>query len=199
MNRTHSITASLTVSSIFLATFLLGCTLQPTQSNSDPTLSQPLVKGVPDTGASATGSLAISFTPQSDGGNFDPANVWAVWITDNDGTWVRNVNARAGMRANHLTHWVSDYKSTIARGVDGVTGATVYSFMPFSGSWDLTNGRSTTKLPQGSYHVNMQFADDNSAGPFASVLVTVGTSAIDTTVPSSTFPYHKYIHLTYTP
>ena len=144
--------------------------------------------------------MAISFTPVNDGGGFYPNNVWAVWITNSANTWVRNINARAASKAANLNQWRAKYTvSPLRTGVDGVSGATAPNFVPFSGSWDLTNGKTTAKLPLGAYTVNMQFADDNGAGPYASVRVTIGASAIDTTVPNGTFPFHTNIHLVYTP
>ena len=153
--------------------------------------------------ASATATLQITFTPSTTGGNYSPKNLWAVWITNSSGTWVRNMDAKTSRsNTSHLTRWRQAYTATVATGVDGVSGATASSFTPFSKTWDLTNGKTTAKLPLGRYTIGMQFADgDNmtTQNPAASVAITLGSTPIDTTVPSATFPYHKSIHLVYTP
>jgi len=143
--------------------------------------------------------MTASFTPQSDGGKFNPRNVNAVWITDASGALVRTLYARAGQRASYLAQWRKVYTASIQTGVDGVAGATTSSFSPYSGTWDMTKASTSAKVAYGTYTFNMQFADNNTAGPFASVKFSVNGAAFDTTVPSATFPYHKSIHLKYTP
>jgi hypothetical protein len=143
--------------------------------------------------------MAVSFTPQSDGGNFDPRNVNAVWITDASGKLVRNLYARAGQRAGYLSQWRRVYTASPQTGVDGVAGATASSFSAYSGTWDLTNAKTSAKVAQGTYTLNLQFADNDAAGPFASVKFVLQGTSFDTTVPNATFPYHKNIHLKYTP
>lgn len=136
------------------------------------------------------GTLTLDYTPITNGGQYAPKNIYAVWVTDAQGNWVANLGARAGIRYTWLKKWYADYKKKPTTGVDGVTGATTSSFQPFSftGSAPMTTA--------GEHIVHMEFTTGDVQGPYNTISFNTANGALDTTL---NFTYFTQVHLTYTP
>jgi len=154
-----------------------------------------VVAGLSSSSVSEPG-MSITYTPVSDNALYSPTNYYAIWITDAQGAWVRNISVVVQpARAIYLDQWHAAYGSSITAGVDGVATASMLSFQPYAGSWDLKDNAGV-RVPDGVYTVNFQYADDDWMGPYASVQVHIaGATPFDTLVNS--FPYQQNIHLVY--
>ena len=76
--------------------------------------------------AQTEGTLTVSLTTSSAGGNYSPRNIVAIWIEDDNGNFVKTLMAYANVRKTHLNTWEA---STSAAGsiynvVDAITGVT---------------------------------------------------------------------------
>jgi len=113
-------------------------------------------------GSTASAQVTIDATtnpvPAPDN-RYTPRNVVVVWVEDAAGTFVKTVSRRAGVRAPHLVAWIAQAG---AGDSDAVTGATRLDHAtPLSISWDLKD-RSGTVVPDGTYTIRMELAEENS-------------------------------------
>ncbi len=128
--------------------------------------------------AQTNGTLSVSVTTSSTGGNYAPRNIVAIWIEDNSGKFVKTLLAYANTRITHLNTWQA---STLAvaqenNRTDAITGATQSSHGTRTCSWNCTD--YTRKLmADGDYKVRMELTDKNSTGNIASFTFTKGPNA----------------------
>lgn len=127
--------------------------------------------------AQTEGTLTVTATTSSAGGNFAPRNIVAIWIEDAQGHFVKTLLAYAQTRKTHLNTWEA---STTAAGspfntVDAITGATRTSHSERTCTW---NGKDMNGnlVPDGIYKVRMELTDKNSTGNFSSFNMTKGTN-----------------------
>jgi len=125
--------------------------------------------------AQTKGTLSISVTTSSTGGNYAPRNVLAIWVEDSSGKFVKTLIAYADKRKTHLNTWES---STTAAGsvynsVDAITGATKSSHATRTCSWDGTDYNKKI-VPDGDYKIRMELTDKNATGNTASFPFTKG-------------------------
>ncbi len=88
--------------------------------------------------AQTNGTLAVSVTTSSAGGNYAPRNIVAIWIEDSSGKFVKTLLAYANSRKNHLETWKT---STTTAGsayntTDAISGATQTSHATRTCSWN---------------------------------------------------------------
>lgn len=121
------------------------------------------------------GTLTVTTTTSSAGGNYSPRNVVAIWIEDEQGNFVKTLMAYAEARITHLNNWES---STSAAGsiynvVDAITGATRNNHEVRTSTWNGTdiNGQI---VADGIYRVQMELTDKNSTGNNSSFVFTKG-------------------------
>jgi len=107
--------------------------------------------------ANTTGSLSVAFTTTSASGQYNPANVVAVWIKNSGGVFVKSLLVYAAQRKADLTSWSSN---TSKNTTDAITGATQNSHAARSCAWNGTN-TSGTVVANGSYTVCMEINDGN--------------------------------------
>jgi len=125
--------------------------------------------------AQTTGTLTVTVTTSSTGGEYAPRNVLAIWIEDSSGDFVKTLLAYANARRTHLNTWEA---STTEAGsafntTDAVTGATQSSHGTRTCQWNGTN-YSGTLVPDGEYNVRMELTDKNETGNTASFTITKG-------------------------
>lgn len=112
----------------------------------------------------ATASLTkLSFSVQtaSAGGRYAPRNVYAIWVIDAQGKFVKTLAKFARTRASHLTAWNASSQGNV---VDAVTGATMSSHGVRSVTWDLTNTAGAV-VADGDYQLVVELTDANGSGP----------------------------------
>ena len=106
------------------------------------------------------GSLKVTFTATTAGGQFSPKNIDAVWIQGPGAatTFVKTVGRWSATRTVHLVAWNA---AAGAGDTDAVSGATQQSYAPLSLTWDLKN-KAGTVIPDGMYTVRMESTDLNA-------------------------------------
>lgn len=132
--------------------------------------------------AQTAGTLTVTTTTSSTGGNYAPRNILAIWIEDEQGNFVKTLMAYAATRITHLNIWES---STSAAGstynvVDAITGPTRNSHDTRTATWDGTDVDGQI-VQDGVYLVQMELTDKNSTGNNSSFSFTKGTSSVNLT------------------
>ncbi len=125
--------------------------------------------------AQTSGTLSISVTTSSTGGNYAPRNIVAIWIEDGSGKFVKTLLAYANTRITHLNTWEtsSATSGTAYNRVDAITGATQSSHATRTCSWNSTDF-SGKLVVDGDYKVRMELTDKNSTGNIASFTFVKG-------------------------
>lgn len=125
--------------------------------------------------AQTNGTLAVSVTTSSTGGNYAPRNVLAIWVEDSSGKFVKTLLAYAATRKTHLNTWEA---STTAAGsvynvTDAITGATQSSHGTRTCTW---NGKdyNGNVVADGNYNLRMELTDKNATGNTALYTFTKG-------------------------
>jgi len=132
--------------------------------------------------AQTNGTLSVSVSTSSAGGNYAPRNIVAIWIEDNSGKFVKTLLAYANNRITHLNTWQA---STLAANkeynrTDAVTGATQSSHGTRTCSWNGTDYAGKLMV-DGDYKVRMELTDKNLTGNIASYMITKGPNALTLT------------------
>jgi hypothetical protein len=125
--------------------------------------------------AQTSGSLSVTATTSSAGGNYAPKNIVAIWIEDEQGDFVKTLLAYAQNRKTHLNTWEA---STTAAGspfntVDAITGATKPNHAERSCTWNGTDVNGAL-VPDGTYKLRMELTDKNNTGNFSTFTFTKG-------------------------
>lgn len=128
--------------------------------------------------AQTNGTLSVSVTTSSTGGNYAPRNILAIWIEDNSGKFVKTLLAYANTRKIHLNTWEA---STTAAGsvyntVDAITAATQSSHATRTCSWNGTD-YTGKQVADGTYKIWMELTDKNATGNSGSFAFTKGPAA----------------------
>jgi hypothetical protein len=131
--------------------------------------------------AQTAGTLTFSVTTTEPSGGYTNKFVLAVWIRDNAGNFVKTKIKYAANRVQYLNVWVSNSGSNV---VDAATGVTQTVHQTFTINWNATNV-SAALVPDGTYQVWMQMADQNVNGATNYVTFTKGTSAVHLTPANS--------------
>jgi len=125
--------------------------------------------------AQTTGTLNVSVTTASTGGNYAPKNVFVIWIEDASGNFVKTLTANAEKRIQYLYKWSTSTaaKSSQYNRVDAVTGATLGSHGTRAGAW---NGTDYNKKPvaDGTYYVCFELTDKHAQGNYSRFAFTKG-------------------------
>lgn len=125
--------------------------------------------------AQTTGTLNVSVTTASTGGNYAPKNVFVIWIEDASGNFVKTLTANAEKRIQYLYKWSTSTaaKSSQYNRVDAVTGATLGSHGTRTGAW---NGTDYNKKPvaDGTYYVCFELTDKHAQGNYSRFAFTKG-------------------------
>jgi hypothetical protein len=103
--------------------------------------------------------LQITATTTAKGGEYQPANVVAVWIESADGTAIKTIQRWSGVRTPHLVAWRQKAGASDADAVSGATRANHTT--PLTIKWSLRD-RNQQIVPDGTYTIRMELADGNS-------------------------------------
>jgi hypothetical protein len=138
--------------------------------------------------AQTNGTLAVSVTTSSAGGNYAPRNILAIWIEDNSGKFVKTLLAYANTRKTYLNTWEASTTTagSVYNSVDAITGATQSSHATRTCQWNGTDYAGKL-MADGDYKVRMELTDKNATGNIASFTFTKGATAqklTPTSVPS---------------
>lgn len=132
--------------------------------------------------AQTPGTLTVSATTSSAGGNFAPKNIVAIWIEDAQGNFVKTLLAYAQTRKTHLNIWEA---STTAAGspyntVDAITGATKTSHGTRTCTWNGTDVNGNL-VADGTYKVRMELTDKNGTGNYSTFTFAKDTLPVNLT------------------
>lgn len=107
-----------------------------------------------------TASLQITLTASQTAGQvYAPSHVLAVWIQNQGGAFVKTIGRYAEVRKSSLVAWT---QAAGGNDVDAVSGATRTSYAaPVTVTWNLLD-RQDAIIPDGTYTVRMEVADQNS-------------------------------------
>jgi hypothetical protein len=112
--------------------------------------------------ASAWGDVTVTLTTTPNGGGYAPRNVVAVWIDAPGGAFVKTIGRWAAARRQHLVAWTT---AAGAADADAVSGATRSNHAtPLTVTWNLQD-KANAVVPDGTYTIRMELADDNSNTP----------------------------------
>jgi len=123
------------------------------------------------------GTLSVSVTTSSTGGNYAPRNVLAIWVEDSSGKFVKTLLAYAANRKTHLNTWEASTSGvgSIYNVTDAITGATQSAHGTRTCAWNGTD--YTGKIvADGNYNLRMELTDKNSTGNLAAFPFIKGTA-----------------------
>lgn len=119
------------------------------------------------------GTLTFTVETVSNGGNYAPKHILAIWIED-AGAFVKTSKLRADKRKQYLYTWKNRSSENT---VDAITGATLGSHQSHTITWDGTdvNGNVVT---DGEYQVRVEFTDAHAQGPLYSLTFVKGAEEV---------------------
>lgn len=128
--------------------------------------------------AQTNGTLAVSVTTSSTGGNFAPRNILAIWIEDSSGKFVKTLLAYANIRKTYLNTWEASTTTagSVYNSVDAITGATQSSHGTRTCTWNGTDYAGNL-MADGDYRVRMELTDKNATGNVASFTFAKGATS----------------------
>ncbi len=137
------------------------------------------------------GTVTFSVRTVSNGGEYTPEHVLAIWLETSSGTFVRTFKVRAADRIQKLFTWkiASAFNTT-----DAITGATLTSHTTHSITWNCRN-LSNVLVPDGNYRIRVEFTEDDFQGPVANYSFTKNNTSQTINFPDQT--YFKDVVLTY--
>jgi hypothetical protein len=127
--------------------------------------------------AQTPGTLTVTATTSNAGGNYQPKNIVAIWIEDDQGNFVKTLLAYAQNRKMYLDIWEA---TTTAAGspfntVDAITGATKTSHGTRTCFWDGTDVNGNL-VSDGTYKLRMELTDKHATGNYSSFTITKDTN-----------------------
>lgn len=139
------------------------------------------------------GTVTFTVTTVSNGGEYAPKHILAIWIKNASGTFIRTSKLQAVKETKYLYQWKA---SSSLNTVDATTGATLSSHQTHSVTWNCKN-LSNAVVPDGSYEFWVEFTDLDAQGPYTHYAFNKSTTSVNTTYPNQS----KFINasLTYTP
>lgn len=118
--------------------------------------------------AQTQGSLSVSVSTSSAGGNFSPKHIMAIWVEDSTGNFVKTLLAYAEKRIQYLNTWEA---STGAKGImynrtDAISGATRTSHSTRTCAWEGSDYNKNA-VPDGKYYLCMELTDKHATGNYS--------------------------------
>jgi len=131
------------------------------------------------------GSLDVSVTTSSAGGNYAPRNILAIWIENENGTFVKTLMAYAATYKTHLNNWEA---STTAAGspfnvVDAISGPSLTNHGTRQCTWNAKNFLGNL-MPDGNYKLCFELTDKNATGNYSFFPFTKDSNQITLTPPN---------------
>jgi hypothetical protein len=145
--------------------------------------------------AQSIGTLSVSVTTSSTGGNYAPRNVLAIWVEDSSGKFVKTLLAYADKRKQHLNTWeaATTAAGSVYNSIDAITGATQSTHATRKCSWNGTDYNKNA-VADGDYKLRMELTDKNGTGNTASFTFTKGPNSQKLT-PADVLPSFKTVSL----
>ena len=144
------------------------------------------------TGFASAQSMSFTVTTKNSNGSTGSVNVFALWITNSAGAYVKTINRQSKNYTSSLTSWFSNSANNTT---DGTTGATLpshnYAYtstakttkrIPFT--WNFKNYLGAV-MPDGTYFINIEFNEENTSRQYVKYSFTKGPSSY-TIVPTVT-------------
>lgn len=124
------------------------------------------------------GTLTFTVKSITNNSTYSPKNVFAIWIKDSAGNFVKSIKVMAATRKQHLVKWKA---SSGGNTVDATTGSTLSNHQTHTVTWNCTDVNGSI-VPDGKYTVCVEYTSTNSAsngnqGPFVTVDFHKTTSA----------------------
>ncbi|HEY5499934.1 MAG TPA: DUF2271 domain-containing protein [Bacteroidales bacterium] len=142
-------------------------------------------------------SVTFRVTTVTYGGGEAPKHVFALWITDTNGKYVKTINRQSKNYTSSLTSWSSNSGS---KTTDGITGASLtthnaplnkiggVSRIPFL--WDCKDYNGTL-VADGNYYVNVEFSEKGTS-KYIKYAFTKGSTSDNLSFPNVTTNPGKY-------
>jgi hypothetical protein len=114
--------------------------------------------------AEMTVSFTTTQTPDDAAPRYAPANLVAVWVEDDQGTFVRTIDRKSAGFTLYLRAWAAA-SGGIGADTDAVSGATrLNQEGTIEATWNFRD-KSGNEAPDGTYTLRMELADENAIGP----------------------------------
>ncbi len=129
-----------------------------------------------------SGTVTFNVTTNRTYLNYDPRNIVAIWVTDDNGSFVQTLKKRAQTRQQYLYKWISNSNYNI---VNAITGATLNPHQSHTVTWDCIDV-SGNVVPDGWYRIRCEFTTRNGQGPWTPVdyiRFNKDTASLDMTFP----------------
>lgn len=148
--------------------------------------------------AQTNGVLDVSVNTSSAGGNYAPRNILAIWIENENGTFVKTLMAYAATYKTHLNNWEA---STTAAGspfnvVDAISGPSLTNHGTRQCSWNAKNYLGNL-MPDGNYRICFELTDKNATGNYSCFVFSKDSNQITLTPP--TVPSFAAINIKWNP
>ena len=140
-----------------------------------------------------SGTVTFTVTTLPSGGEYSPKNVFAIWIKNSSGTFIRSMKVMAANRIQYLYQWK---QSSQLNKVDAITGATLNSHQTHSVTWNCKDLNGNT-VPDGDYEFWVEFTEKDGQGPYTHYTFTKGFSPVTQNYTDQTG--FQNVSLTYTP
>ena len=124
---------------------------------------------------------------------YSPKHVLAIWVEDENGNHVKNLELSADKRKQYLYTW---NKKSGGISSDISSGATLSNHTTHQKTWDCRN-KSGALVADGSYKIITEFTSEHAQGPISTVAFTKASGSI-TLNPAQTSNFTN-ISLIYTP
>ena len=134
------------------------------------------------TKATSSGEVTFTVRTVTEGGNYAPKHVLAIWVEDING-FVKTRKAMADQRIQYLYTWKAASNFNV---VDAITGPTLTSHQTHTVSWDCTDLDGEI-VPDGDYVVWAEFTEKHAQGPLYNITFTKGPDAQSMTPPDETY------------
>jgi hypothetical protein len=125
-------------------------------------------------GASTLTKLSFSVTTTTLRGRYSPRNIYAIWVTDAQGKFIKTLAKFAFIRARYLSGWNAASGGNV---VDAVTGATMSNHGTRLATWNFTDV-AKKPVPDGDYKVVVEMTDADKTGASASIPFTKGAEPV---------------------
>ncbi len=138
------------------------------------------------------GSVTFTVTTVSEGGQYAPKNIVAIWIKNSSGTFIRSMKVMAATRIQYLYQWKN---SSSLNKTDAITGATLTSHQTHTITWNCKD-LSGNIVPDGDYQFWIEYTDKDGQGPYTSYTFTKGTSSVSTNFTNQSYFINATINYT---
>jgi PKD repeat protein len=142
--------------------------------------------------ATIGGELTFTVRTVSEGGNYAPKHVLAIWV-EYSGDFVKTRKAMANQRKQYLYTWKAASNYNV---VDAITGSTLNNHQTHTVTWDCTDLDGNI-VADGDYDLVCEFTEKHAQGPLYQISFTKGPEGISLTPPDET--YFKDIELEFVP